>query len=312
MTNPDTIFLDGRLLAIFCAAAEELHFGRAAARLFMSQPPFSQQIKRLEEVVGAALFVRTTRSVRLTPAGQLMYERARQIAGDTRTMLRAVRQAARGEAGSLVIGLTPSAACSPLTEALYHYRVAQPEIELDLREMNSNTMEGALRLRTIDVALMRPTLTDADIQATEVFQEPMVLAIRRDHPWAGRKRVTVEQVASIALIGYAQGVSPYFRQMLQSMFGHVGKRPRIVQESVVPTLLALVEAGVGAAIVPWTISQARGHSLLFLPLLDGSNSVAKIVVASLRSQPNPAVEGLVAAMRQAYRHSMPGSASKKA
>lgn len=298
MTNFDIMFLDTRLLEIFCAAAEELHFGRAAARLFMSQPPFSQQVKRLEELVGATLFIRTTRTVRLTPAGQVMYQRARQIVGDTGLMLRAVRQAARGEAGSLIIGLTPSAACSPLAEALYHYRNAHPEIELDLREMNSNAMETSIRMHAIDVALMRPTRMDADIRSIELLQEPMVLAVRRDHAWAGLQRVSVEQIADIPLIGYLQSISPYFRQMLQSMFGHIGKRPRFVQESALPTLLTLVEAGVGAAVVPWTISRARGGSLLFLPLLDRSESVASIVVASLCVPMNPAVEGFVAAMRQ--------------
>ncbi len=104
MSNSNLMFLDGKLLQIFCVVAEELHFGRAAARLFMTQPPLSQHIKRLETLMGAALFIRTTRSVRLTPAGQLMYERAKQISSDTAFMLRSVQQAAQGEAGTLVIG----------------------------------------------------------------------------------------------------------------------------------------------------------------------------------------------------------------
>jgi DNA-binding transcriptional LysR family regulator len=297
MMKSDPIFLDGRLLEIFCAAAEELHFGRAALRLSMSQPPFSQQIKRLEMQVGTALFTRTTRVVRLTPAGQIMHERAKRIAGDTSLMLRAVRQASRGEGGTLVVGLTPSAACSPLTEALHYYRAAHPDVELDLQEMNSNVMEAALRLRGVDVALMRPLPTDADIRVVEVFQEPMVLAVRRDHPWAALQRVSVKQVAEAPLIGYVRSISPYFQQMVKSMFGHAGKRPRIVQESVIPTLLTLVEAGVGVAIVPWTISRARGSTLAFLPLLDRSHSVARIVVASLLDQPNKAVEEFIKAMQ---------------
>jgi DNA-binding transcriptional LysR family regulator len=298
MTDSDTVFLDGRLLAIFCAAAEELHFGRAAARVFMSQPPFSQQVRRLEEIVGTPLFVRTTRSVRLTPAGQAMHEHARRIASDTALMLRAARKAARGEAGSLAIGLTPTAACSPLAEALYRYRRAHPEIELDLREMNSNTMESALRLRAIDVALMRPSRTDADIASVDVFEEPMLLAVRRDHVLAKRKGVRLDQVADLPLIGYAQAISPYFRQLLQGMFAGIGRRPRIVQESVVPTLLTLVEAGVGVAIVPWTISRGRGEGLAFVPLTDPPLPVARIAVASLKAQANPAVAAFVAAMKQ--------------
>ena len=96
MSTSELIFLDGRLLIMFCTVAEELHFGRAAARLFMTQPPLTQQIKRLESIVGVPLFVRTTRSVKLTPAGEVMYERARKITADTQLMLRQARRAARG------------------------------------------------------------------------------------------------------------------------------------------------------------------------------------------------------------------------
>lgn len=298
MMNNDSIFVDARLLTAFCAAAEELHFGRAAARIFMTQPPFSQLIKRLEEQVGTPLFVRTTRSVRLTPAGQVMHERARQIAGDTATMLSATLKAARGEAGSLVIGLTPSASCSPLADALYHFRLSRPEISLDLREMNSNVMEAAIRNRTLDLALMRPTQMDADIHTSEVFREPMLLAIRKDHPWASRQRVPVEDITSIALVGYLENTSPYFRGMLKTIFSHIKKRPNIVQESMLPTLLTLVEAGVGAAIVPWTISRTRDNSLTFLPLLDRSQTMASIVAARLARHTNGAIDGLLSSIKR--------------
>ncbi|MBH1965767.1 MAG: LysR family transcriptional regulator [Comamonadaceae bacterium] len=296
MTNPDTIFLDGRLLEMFCAAAEELHFGRAAARMFMSQPPFSQQIKRLEHLVGEQLFVRTTRSVRLTPAGEVMVVRARKLAIDTGLMVRAARQAARGETGSLSIGLTISANCSPLAEALYQYRVAHPQIELNLREMNSSTMEAALRQRSIDIALMRPVPVDSDIATTEVYREPMVLALRRDHPWAGKKRISTEALAEAPLIGYEQAVSPYFRRMIHQLFAGVGRHPRIVQESAVPTNLTLIEAGVGVAIVPLTILRARSDTLTWVPLQDRLKAQAVTVMAMLRSRTNPAVDGFAATL----------------
>lgn len=301
MTSSDIMFLDDRLLACFCAAAEELHFGRAAARLFMSQPPFSQQIKRLEAMVGAPLFVRTTRSVRLTPAGEVMYQHARTIAGQTRVMLRAVRQAAEGEGGSLVVGIAPTAAYSPVAEALYRYRVAHPQVTLDLREMNSVTMEAMLRAQTIDVAVMRPMSMDPEFDRVEVFREPMMLALRRDHPWAGRRRVSVGQAGTLPLIGYSQQASPYFRGMLQAMFADAGKSPRFVQDSVIPTVLTLVEIGVGAAIVPRSLSRLRSESLAFVPLQDPSHAMATIVVASLHGRANPAVDHFRAALRQADR-----------
>lgn len=301
MTDNSTIFLDDRLLGCFCAAAEELHFARAAARMFMSQPPFSQQIKRLEEAVGARLFERTTRSVRLTPAGEVMYQHARRIAGMTAVMLRATKQAARGEGGMLVVGFAPSAAYSPLVTALHRYRSAYPEVELDLREMNSIAMESQLRSRLIDVAVMRPLPTNADVETVEVFREPMMLAMRQDHELAALRRLSMEQVAELPIIGYSQTASPYFRNLLNSMFIPLRKRPRIVQDSVIPTVLTLVEIGIGFALVPRTLVQMKSEELRFAPVLDRSNTMASLVVACMRDRTNAAVDGFIAAMREADR-----------
>lgn len=274
----------------------------------MSQPPFSQQIKRLEEVVGTPLFVRTTRSVRLTPAGAVMQEHARRIAGMTSLMLRAVTQAARGEGGTLVVGLAPSAAYSPVVAALHRYRTAYPEVELDLREMNSNAMEAQLRSRAIDVAVMRPVPTNNGVETIEVFREPMLLAVRRDHPLAGARRVTLDQVAALPMIGYSHSASPYFRNLLDSIFSQARKRPRMVQDSAIPTLLTLVEIGIGVALVPRSLAQMKTEELGFVPVQDRSGTMASLVVASLRDRSNAAVDGFIAAMREADRHA--GTARK--
>lgn len=298
MSKSELIFLDGRLLVLFCTVAEELHFGRAAARLFMTQPPLTQQIKRLEAIVGVPLFARTTRSVKLTPAGEIMYERARGITADTQLMLRQARRAARGETGALVIGITPSAASSPLVSALSHYRDAHPEVRIDLREMNSVDMESALRARVVDVALMRPHPLDGDIQTQVVHEEPLRVALRHDHALANRRDVSLEELLAYPLVGYRQDISPYFRHMIQELFAHAQLKPRMTQESVIPTLLTLVEAGVGPAIVPLSLSRMRADSLRFLPLRDIQGVKAQVVLAALRDQGNPAVEGFRAALAQ--------------
>lgn len=297
MMYRDIIKLDMKLLAAFCMAAQELHFGKAAQRLFMSQPPFSQLIKRLESHAGTALFVRTTRSVELTPAGQVMYQHALRILDDTESMLRLVRLASAGEAGSLKVGLTPTAASSPLAEALYRYRQSHPQMELDLQEMNSNEMQPALRRNSIDVALMRPHRIEPDIEAVEVLEEHMVLALRKDHPMAGLARVSLRRLAGLPLIGYDPQVSPYFHELLDAMLAHAGAGFTVVLESVVPTILTFVEAGVGAALVPQTMSKTRGQPLAFIPIAEAKRFPASIVVASLRKRRHPAVAGFVKAMR---------------
>ncbi|AVG38857.1 Hca operon transcriptional activator HcaR [Achromobacter insolitus] len=299
MSKSELIFLDGRLLVLFCTLAEELHFARAAARLFMTQPPLTQQIKRLEAIVGVPLFERTTRSVALTPAGEIMYERARKIAADTQLMLRQARRTARGETGTLVIGITPSAASSPLVSALSHYRDAHPEVRIDLREMNSVDMEAALRSRVVDVALMRPHPLDADILTRVIYEEPLRVALRRDHALAHQRDVSLEELLEYPLVGYRQDISPYFRNMIQALFARAQLKPEIAQESVIPTLLTLVEAGIGPALVPQSLSRMRSDSLCFLPLRDVTGATAQVVVAAMRKQGNPAVEGFSAALAQA-------------
>ncbi|WP_231570369.1 LysR substrate-binding domain-containing protein [Achromobacter sp. RTa] len=286
------------MLVLFCTVAEELHFGRAAARLFMTQPPLTQQIKRLEAIVGVPLFVRTTRSVKLTPAGEVMYERAGRITADTQLMLRQARRAARGETGSLAIGITPSAAGSPLVSALSHYRDAHPEVRLDLREMNSVDMEPALRTRVVDVALMRPLALDADIETEVVHEEPLRVALRHDHALAKQRDVALSELLAYPLVGYRQDVSPYFRAMIQGLFKRAQLKPRVAQESVIPTLLTLVEAGVGPAIVPLSLGRIRTDSLRFLPLRGLPGEKAQVILAALRDQGNPAVEGFKAALAQ--------------
>ncbi|CAM3487469.1 LysR family transcriptional regulator [Bordetella sputigena] len=296
MSDRELIFLDGRLLDAFCVVAEELHFGRAAARLFMTQPPLTQQIKKLEAMVGSPLFVRTTRSVKLTPAGEVMYEKAREIAAETRAMINQARRAARGEAGVLRVGITPSAASSPLVSALSEYRDAHPEVRLELQEMNSIEMEQALRTRRVDVSLMRPHPLHAGIRTQPIYKEPLCVALRRDHALAGRREVTLAELCRYPLVAYRQDISPYFHAMLRRLFSTAGLRPEVTQESVIPTLLTLVEAGAGVAIVPLSLARTRGDTLCFPPLRHAAAPMAEIVLAALRDVDNAVVEGFIATL----------------
>ncbi|MDE1007038.1 MAG: LysR substrate-binding domain-containing protein [Paraburkholderia fungorum] len=285
--------VDAKLVATFCVAAEELHFARAAERLFMSQPALSHQIRRLEETVDAELFTRTTRSVQLTPAGVVMLEHARELLRDMERMVRRVRQAARGETGRLSVGLTPTAACSPLAEALHQYRLANPGIELDLHELNSIEMQSALRLRTIDVALMRPTAVDADMRVEVIYREPMYVAMRSDHPLTTKSSVDLAELASYPLVGYRADASPYFRNLIHSAFSIARVVPSFLQDSVLPTLLTLVEAGVGLGVVPESVISARGGNLVYRKLPKREELTAKIVVTECQAQPNPAARPFI-------------------
>src|SRR5690606_554748 len=148
--------LDTRLLKCFAVVAEELHFGRAAKRLFMTQPPLSQNIRKLEAQLQVQLLVRSTRSVRLTPAGELLKRRITALEKEMAQTIRAVRELHFGEKGRLRIALTPSAAYSTFPQCLHAFRQTYPDVTVELIEMNSSEMPDALRHGRLDMALMRP------------------------------------------------------------------------------------------------------------------------------------------------------------
>ncbi|AMV48358.1 LysR substrate-binding domain-containing protein [Paraburkholderia caribensis] len=298
MFKSELMTIDFRLLVMFCTVAQELHFARAAERLFISQPALSHQIKRLEEAVGLQLLTRTTRTVRLTPAGTVFFSMAQDLCNDIDQMTKRAHQAARGEAGNISIGPTTTAACSPLAEALYRFRQSKPGIEIDLHELNSVQMQGALRLKTIDVALMRPAAVDADMAVEDIYQEPMYVAMRAEDDLTSRARLDLADLSGHPLIGYRPDASPYFRNLVHQAFARAKTIPRFARESVLPTLLTFVEAGVGIAVIPESATINRGRTLVFRKLPQRPELTACIVMTMLKERPHPLAATLISALRQ--------------
>ena len=291
--------LDSRLLHVFSVVAEELHFGRAAQRLHISQPPLSQSIRKLEDILGAKLLIRSTRSVRLTAAGAELHRRVQQLAADADAMVRAVQQTAKGEVGHLIIGLTPSAAYSNLSEVLYEFRRRYPIVRLDLREMNSNAMPEALHQRHLDLALLRPPFADPDLAPLRVYEEPMLVAMRKDHPLARKRWVTMNQVLDHDMVGYSRQNSRYFSQIQQLMIGAAEKPARITMDSMIPTILTLVEAGFGLALVPAALSRMRADTLVYAGVRGPGAMRAELLAARQPSSVNPAIDHFIAIMQAA-------------
>jgi len=291
----DIIKLDGVLLSAFCAVAEELNFARAAERLCISQPPLSRRIRQLEDMVGSPLFERTTRSVRLTPAGALMYEHARRITVDMGYMLASVRELARGEGGTLSIGISPTAASSPLVESLHAFRHSHPSVALDLREMDSVQLWEELSYGRLDVALMRPVKEHESIEMAVVHAEPLCFVTRREHGLPGGS-VSLKQVLQHPLIGYDTTHSPYLAQLFESLLSGVLHDARVVQWSRLPSILTLVEAGVGAALVPRSMESTKPQVLRFHTIEPAPGPVAQLVVARPVRGKNPNALAFMAAL----------------
>lgn len=286
-----------RSIRIFVAVAEELHFGAAAARLHMTQPPLSQGIRQLEASLGTELFSRTTRSVQLTVAGKVLLDRARQLLADSDAMEHVVVRAGRGQVGKLALGFTNSAAYRLLPEAIISYKNQYPEIALDLREMVSSELISALRSRRVDVALVRAsaTMLGADLECSVVSHEQMLLALPRIHALASLDVVPVKMLEGLPFIGFTAAGSRYFRETQEKIFAAGEVRPIVEHESVLPTLLALVQAGLGVALVPASVSGMHGEQLVYRPLTGvGDSSTVLLHCARRNDDTNPAVLNFIA------------------
>jgi DNA-binding transcriptional LysR family regulator len=281
-----------RALRSFVVLAEELHFGAAAERLHMTQPPLSQQIRQLEAALATELFSRTTRSVQLTVAGKVLLERARRLLADCDAMADEVKRAARGEVGRLVLGFPYTAAYRLLPRAIALYKQRYPDVELDLRDKLSNDLLADLRSRRLDVALVRANaaMLGNDLECTLAAREEMVLAVPRSHALAQLEVVPIARLEGVPFIGFAGQGSRYFRESLENIFAAGRIRPHITQESVLPTVLALVEAGLGVALVPASVTRMHSDELVYRPISGvGEAGIAALHCVRRKDEASPVV-----------------------
>ena len=238
-------------LRCFVAAAEELHFGRAAARLNMTQPPLSRQIQLLERAVGAALFERTSRTVRVTPAGRaFLVEATRILKLSESAALKAWRIAA-GKAGSLSIGFTAAAGYSILPKLMRLVRAQMPNVDLALKEMVSGEQIEGLLSGRIDLGLFRPPIDRRELDTLRILEEPLVAAISTDDPRARKSSLRLEDFDEQPFIMYSTDGARYFHDLVTLLLNRARVNPANVHYMTqIHSILALVSAGLGAAIVP--------------------------------------------------------------
>ena len=243
--------LELRHLRYFVAVAEELHFGRAAERLHMAQPPLSQAIRRLEEVVGCRLLARTSRSVALTPAGSAFLERARRTLRNVENDVDEARSIGQGQAGRLNVGFVGSGMLTTLPQILSRYVADHPGVELALHEsFTSRVIEGLL-VGEIDAGVVRDAEPVDGLVATPMFSEPFVGVLPRDHRCAGDRTMSVADLADTPFVFPPRSAGPRAFEKPLILCEQHGFRPRIAHEaSHWLTILRLVGARLGVSIAP--------------------------------------------------------------
>jgi len=261
--------MEFRHFRYFVAVAEEKHFGRAAQRLHMAQPPLSAQIKQLESELGTTLFDRTTRRVDLTPAGELLLERAYQILSAVESAKNDVAEVGQGSAGVLRIGFSGTATYELMPEIVRLSNERYPSVRLKVfGEMLTHTMEESLLDGRLDLAVLRPPIESDELSSHEFHQTKLALAISRQHPLAQETGlITPEDVMGVDVVSYPRHSS--VASIAMEACRRRGFRPKIVQTaSETSTLNALVAANIGVAFVPYSDSYPLNKSMVLRPLLD--------------------------------------------
>ena len=261
-----------RHLRYFIAVAEELHFGRAAQVLGISQPPLSQQIQALEQEVGARLFERTNRRVELSEAGRLFLQEARLVLAQVDKAADVARRAQLGELGELKIGFTSSAPFnSSIPQAIFAFRQAFPAVHLNLQEMSSTEVAESLVDESIQVGLMRPLPLPDSLTVIELMREPLVAVLNAGHPLVqGTERgLPLAQLAQEPFVFFPRTYGSGLYAQLLSLCRDAGFSPHFAQEAgEAMTIIGLVAAGLGVSVLPASYQRIRIDGVVYRTLLD--------------------------------------------
>jgi len=258
-------------LRYFLAVAEQLHFGRAAAALHISQPPLSRAIRALEQRLGVVLFARSRRRVELTPEGTRLLGEARRMLGQLERTVQEVRGMARGEEGRLRIGFVSLADYGVLPGLLKAFKSARPGIALALREMLSPEQAAALAAGELDFGLLLPPVSDAKpLEHLVVQRERFVVALPSSHRLAaGKGKLAVSALAGEPFVMVPRDIAPGLYDIVTGLAASAGISFNVAQEAIqMQTVVSLVSSGLGVAIVPGCIANLGRRGVVYREIND--------------------------------------------
>ena len=298
-----TAQLDLRHFRYFVAVAEELHFGRAARRLHMAQPPLSQQIKWLEDELGVRLFHRNTHHVSLTEAGRIFLKEARRVLCDVERAVRIARQAGEGTAGHLVVGFHSQFDGGVISMVKAALEAAFPELVTRFAPMDTMAQLAALKEGRIRVGITGVPIDEEDVAVEAMMRPPLVVAMPEGHALAGRRSLKLADLANERFVAFSRDMNPWIRDLLERRCRESGFTLQVAQESNSPmSMEGFVAAGTGICILPaWVASGRKGVARR--PLEEGELPI-DLAMITLRGQDSPVLRKLREALLAALRESI--------
>jgi DNA-binding transcriptional LysR family regulator len=299
--------IDLRVWRQFLAVAEELHFGRAAARLHMTQPPVTQAIAQLEKALGVLLFDRTRRRVALTPAGEALLPEVRELLARAQALPAQARAAAAGEVGRVRLAFVSTIGFERLPAWVRDFRAASPQVALELVEATGDVQLDALARGEIDVGLMlhSPGFAPPGLERLAVASEPLVLAVPAQHPLARAGKVALADVLAEPLVIFPRRIVPSLHDAIFALYHAAGRAPRVAQEAIqMQTIVNLVWGGLGVAWVPESVTQFRRDGVVyrdaaeFAPMRGGASGRRRVALPACETSLVWPVEGDQPALRR--------------
>jgi DNA-binding transcriptional LysR family regulator len=285
--------MDLRRVRYFVAAAEHLHFGRAAERMHVVQPAISQQIKRFEEELGAELFERTGNEVRLTEVGHQIYPECLRLLAQADDTMRVAKAARAGIRGRISFAFVDNSVCSLLPPLIRSFRGSYPDVELRLQTLNRSEQTNALHDRQIDVGLLPGPVLDEDFQSEDFVSAPLAAVVPLGHPLANRDQIELEQLSEDPFVLFPAGQRSRMLETILAACARACFTPRVVQETMhIHTVLALVDAGVGVSLVPSWVTGGGVHAVVFIDLATPTPSY-DLKFAWRKDSSNRALDGLL-------------------
>ncbi|MCG2583793.1 LysR family transcriptional regulator [Massilia sp. TS11] len=288
-----------RQLRYFVAVADSLHFGRAAERLHISQPPLSQAIQGLEAQLGAALFLRNRRGVSLTPAGAALLPEARRLLDEAAALPAIARCAAQGESGRLSLAFVTSADYSVLPPFLRQYRAAYPAVDIQLQEATSDVQFDELLAGRLDCGLVIPPLPEraaGQLDYLSVLREPLVVAAPAGLLAPGPLHLA--DLPRLPLVIFPRPIAPALYDAILGLLHDAGRTPEIGQQAIqMQTIVSLVSAGMGMALVPASVSNLQRPGVEYRALVEPTPLV-ETGLAWRRDNVSPVLRGFLDLLRK--------------
>lgn len=256
-----------RLLRYFVTVAEERHFGRAAQRLHIAQPPLSQQIQKLERQLGTELIDRSRRPIELTDSGRALFDEARLALTHAERAFAAARRAATGQLGHLHIGALQAAVDGVLSYVMRAHRREYPDVKLDLTELGSVEQVEQLVEHRIDVGILRGPVDDPSLTIRTLIDDPLAAVVYQDHALAEQQRVNPALLAHEPMILWTRAAAvTTYADVVELFRTHDIEPPIVTEVPRIQTILALVASGAGIALLPTSFINLNRKGLRFIPL----------------------------------------------